>query len=32
MREAIIEVHRAFRDTRDGGHSGVSIGITAELI
>ena len=31
-REAIAEVYRALQDTREGGHSCVSIGITAESI
>ena len=30
--KAIAEVYRALRDTREGGHSFVSIGITVELI
>ena len=31
-REAIAEVYRALRDTREGRHSCVSVGITAEFI
>ena len=29
MREAIAEVYRALRDTREGGHSCISVGATA---
>ena len=32
MGEAIAEIHRALRDTREGGHSCVLIGITTEFM
>ena len=31
-REAVAEVHRALRDTREGGHYNIPLGTTAELI
>ena len=30
--KAIVKVYRALRDTREGGHCRVSIGITVEFI
>ena len=30
--EVVIEVYRALRDTQEGGHSCVLVGITSELI
>ena len=32
MGKAIAKVYRALRDTRDGGHNRVSVGIPAEFI